>query len=184
MPAYKVFKETALPGTLVANGIYLVAPPGNPTALEIYVTNSAGSAVRHLPTLDEIQAMIDASASSPNFVVADITERNALTPSNGSLALVLDASADATVDSGAATYVWRTSTTSWIKVSEAESLDMSLAWANITGRPTSSPAQIDATVAASHSHANKTQIDKIGEDGGAPTYDGVPLVTGSAAPAW
>ena len=64
--------------------------------------------------------MIDASASSPNFVVADITERNALTPSNGSLALVLDASADATVDSGAATYVWRTSTTSWIKVSEAE----------------------------------------------------------------
>ena len=51
MPSYKVFKETALPGTLVANGIYLIAPTGNPDALEIYVVDGAGSASRHLPTL-------------------------------------------------------------------------------------------------------------------------------------
>jgi hypothetical protein len=184
MPAYKVFKETALPGSLVANAIYLIAPTGNPNALEIYVTNSAGTAARHLPTLDEIQTMIDAAASSPNFVVATIAERNALTPSNGSVALVIDATGDGTVASGAATYVWRQSSTSWIKISEAESLDMTLAWSSITGRPTSSPAQIDSAVAASHSHTNKTQLDKIGESSGAPTYNGDPIVTGSASPAW
>lgn len=184
MASYKVFKETALPGSLVANAIYLVAPPSNPTALEIYVTNSAGTAARHIPTLDEIQALIDASASSPNFVVNTIAERNALTPANGSQALVIDATGDATVSAGAATYVWRASNTSWVKISEAESLDLSLAWANISGRPSSSAAAIDAAVAASHGHGNKTQLDKVGEASGQPTYDGTPLVTGSATPAW
>lgn len=181
---YKVFKETALPGSLVANGIYLVAPTGNPTALEIYVTNSAGSAARHLPTLDEIQAMIDASASTPNFVVDDIAERDALTPANGSRAFVIDASDDATVASGAATYLWQASTTTWRKESEAESLDVTVTWSSISGRPTSSAASIDSAVAASHSHSNKTQLDKVGESSGAPTYDGDPLVTAAASPAW
>lgn len=184
MPAYKVFKETAVPGTLVANAIYLVAPPANPTALEIYVVNAAGTAERHTPTLAEIQAMIDASASSPNFVVNTIPERNALTPANGSQVLVLDATGDPTVASGAATYVWRGANSTYIKISEAESMDLTLAWSGITGRPTSTPAQIDASVTASHSHPNKTQLDKVGEAGGAPTYDGTPLVTASATPAW
>lgn len=184
MPAYKVFKETALPGSPVPNGIYLIAPTGNPTALEIYVFDSIGVAHRHLPTLSEIQALIDASVQAPNYVVADIAERNAMNPANGSLAYVVNATGDTTVASGAATYVWRSSNTSWVKVSEAESLDLSLAWANISGRPASSPAQIDAAVGASHSHANKTQLDKISEVSGQPTYDGNPIVTGSATPAW
>ncbi|SHL96978.1 hypothetical protein SAMN05444389_102422 [Paracoccus solventivorans] len=45
-------------------------------------------------------------------------------------------------------------------------MDLTLAWDGIIGRPTSSPAQIDAAVTASHNHVNKTQLDALGEDEG------------------
>lgn len=173
MATYKVFKETALPGNLAANAIYLVAPAAHPGYLEIYVTDATGSAQRRTPTITDIQSIVTASLQGGNVVVSDITERNALTKRDGLIALVIDATGDATVALGAATYVWRASTTAWIKISEAESLDASIAWANITGKPTSSPAQIDGAVGAAHSHANMTQLSKIGEDGsGNFTYNG------------
>jgi hypothetical protein len=69
------------------------------------------------------------------------------------------------VASGAATYLYRVSTTSWIKLSEAESLDLILQWANIQGKPTSSPSAIDTAVSNSHTHnGNLTQLNKIGEN--------------------
>ena len=67
-------------------------------------------------------------------VVADITERDGLTTFEGLRAHVLDASADPTVDSGWAEYLWTGS--SWSKTAEAESIDVVLSWTNITGKPT------------------------------------------------
>ena len=97
---------------------------------------------------------------------------------------MLDASADATVASGAATYVYDFGNTTWVKISEAESLDVVLDWSNIQNGPSSSPAAIDAAVADSHTHANKTQLDKIGENGdGNLTYDGDEFVQ-SGSTAW
>jgi hypothetical protein len=57
-------------------------------------------------------------------VVADIAARDALTPFEGLKAFVTDASADPTVNSGGAEYVWNGS--AWIKTYEAESLDVSI----------------------------------------------------------
>lgn len=175
MAQYKVFKETALPGTLDPHSVYLVAPAAHPGYLEIYVTNAAGDATRRVPTIPNIQAMIDVSlagATGGASIVDDIAARDALTPDDGEQAYVIDASADGTVSSGGATYIYRLSTTTWIKQSEAESLDLALTWASITGKPTSTPAQIDAAVTASHSHTNKTELDKIGESAGRLQYDG------------
>lgn len=172
MAVYKVFKETALPGTLAAHAIYLVAPAAHPGFLEIYVTDAAGTAHRRTHKVEDIQAMIDASISGlgATSVVADITARDALTPAEGDQVLVTDASGDATVTSGAATYVYNG--TAWVKISEAESMDITLNWSDIVGKPTSSAAAIDTAVTNSHTHANKTQLDKVGEDGnGDMTYD-------------
>ena len=172
---YKVYKETALPGTLDAHAIYLVAPTAHPGYLEMYVTDAAGTGTRRTHKVEDIQAMIDASIAGigSTQVVADITARDALTPEDGTTVLVLDATGDATVASGAATYVYDGDNTQWVKISEAESMDITLNWSDIVGKPSSSVANIDDAVTKRHSHANKTQLDKVSEDGdGNLTYDG------------
>jgi hypothetical protein len=177
MAFFRVFKETTLPGTVVGHAIYLVAPVGSPDYVEMYVTNADATVTRRVITSDDVQDMINASISAAGgmALVDNIAARNALTPINGQHVLVLDASADPTVAAGAASYVWRESNTTWIKLTEFESLDVELAWASITGAPTSSVAAIDAAVSNAHTHANKTQIDKVGEDGeGNFTYNSNP----------
>ena len=176
MATVKLFKETTLPGSLQAHAVYFVAPAAHPNYLEVYVTDAAGTATRRTHRVEDIQAMIDTSIAglggSIEFV-ADIAERDALSPSNGEKVYVENASDDPSVTSGAATYIYRQSTTSWIKDSESEAMDLVLTWAGLTDGPSSSPAQVDAAVAASHSHNNKTQLDKVGQDAnGDMTYDG------------
>ncbi len=174
MATFKVFKETTMPGSPQPHSIYLVAPAAHPNYLEVYVTDAAGTANRRTHKVEDIQAMIDASIAGvgATVIVDDIAARNALSPANGTTALVIDASADATVASGAATYIWRQSTTSWIKISEAESMDITLNWSDIVGKPSSAVADIDDAVTKRHTHANKTQLDQIGEASGEMTYNG------------
>ena len=176
MAAVKIYRETALPGTLQANSVYLIAPAGSPNYVEMYVTGTSASTVKRIINEDDIQAMISASLAglSSLDIVADIAARNALTPGNGSMCLVLDATGDATVQAGAAMYVYQLATTTWIKVSEYESMDLVLEWSAIQNKPTSAVADIDDAVSKRHSHANKTQLDKLGEDGdGLLTYNGL-----------
>lgn len=175
MATYQIFKETALPGTLQAHSIYLVAPAARPDYVEVYVTGTTGSVVKRVIDVADVQSLIDASLSGMGglAVVDDIAARNALTPTANVMVYVVDATGDATVASGGATYIYRLSNSTWIKISEAENLDVSLNWTSIVGRPSSSAAAIDTAVANSHTHANKTQLDKIGEDGnGQLTYNG------------
>lgn len=169
MTIFRPFKLTAVP-TLPCEGnaVFFVAPQGKPNYIEIYVSNSAGTALKRLLTDTDIQALIDASISGLSGempILANIAARNALSPTKNTQVLVLDATGDPTVTSGAATYLYRVSTTSWIKLSEAESLDLVLQWANIQGKPTSSPTAIDTAVGNSHVHnGNLTQLNKIGEN--------------------
>jgi hypothetical protein len=182
----KFFRETTLPGTLQPYSIYMIAPTARPDYVEIYVTDAAGLAKRVINQAD-IELLISnaISAAKELLIVADITARNALTPTFTQYVYVVDATADESVVSGGATYLYNTATSSWVKISEAESLDVVLQWANIQGGPTSTPNQIDAAVAASHTHSNKTQLDKIGEDAnGNLTYGGSLPLTGWSSTTW
>lgn len=170
----KMYRETTLPGTLQPYSIYYIAPASKPNYVEIYVTNSTGVA-RRVINEDDINTLVSNAITAANeiIIVADIAARNALNPTKVMYVFVENATADPTVTSGGATYIYKLSTSSWIKISEAESLDVVLNWNNIVGKPSSSPAQIDAAVANSHTHTNKTQLDKVGEDaGGNFTYNG------------
>lgn len=187
MAIYQVFKETTLPGTLDAHSIYLVAPAARPDYVEMYVTGSSASTVKRIIDATRVQEMIDASVGgiSGIGIVDDIAARDALSPTTNLQVFVLDASGDSTVTSGGATYLYRLSNTTWYKISEAESMDLVVTWASITGKPTSSAAAIDAAVSNSHTHANKTELDKIGEDvNGNLTYDGSLPVIEWTSEAW
>jgi hypothetical protein len=172
MAVVKIYKETTLPATVEANSIYLVAPAAKPNYLELYVTSSDGSQVRRVITDDDVLAL----SGSGVRIVDTIADRDAITPkANGMLVYVLDATGDSTVSSGAASYLWRESTTQWVKLTEYESMDVSVQWSSIQGRPASTPAAIDSAVAASHAHANATELAQIGQDGsGNLTYGGLP----------
>lgn len=188
MTTFQVFKETALPATLQPHSVYFIAPASAPELVEIYVTNAAGSTPhRHVINKADIQAMIDASIGAANElkIVADIAARNALAPTRATYAYVTDATADASVASGGATYLYNPTVGTWLKTSEAESMDVSVTWASLTGKPTSTPAQIDAAVAATHTHANKTELDLIGQNaGGELTYNGVQVKTTWSTTGW
>jgi hypothetical protein len=190
MATIQFFRETSLPSTLVADAIYFIAPAGSPAGyMEIYVVNSVGTASRHTPLKSEIDSWIASAVGSANdlTIVNDIAARNALLPlTTAKWVYVIDATADSTVTVGGATYLYNPAGAgSWVKSSEAESMDVILSWANITGKPTSAVADIDDAVAKRHTHTNITQLNKIGEDaGGNMTYNGSLVSTGWTSTNW
>lgn len=176
--ALKFHKVTTLPGSLEPDSFYYVV---NGNYAESYLTSADGTAKSLGNTAmitaianDLIADAIAEAAASPIDIVADIAARNVLTAAAtmNRMILVTDASADPTVTSGAALYVWNEGASSITKIAEYENLDVTLTWASIQGRPTSSVSEIDDAVTKRHTHANKASLDKIGEAAGALTYDG------------
>lgn len=180
------YKVTSLPGTLAADSMYFVS---NGTVAESYLTDSAGVA-KSLGNTSMISSIVSSQMASTLAaynameIVADIAARNALAASlnRNILVLVSNATGDATVASGAALYAFNNAGDTWTKVTEYESLDVTLTWASIQNKPTSTVSQIDTAVSQSHAHSNKTFLDKIGESGGALTYDG--SAVGGGATSW
>jgi len=166
MAKFQIFRETVLPSSLEPYALYLVAPPSKPDYIELYATDSTGSATRKIIDQEDIENLINNALANISSleVVADIAERDALNPISNTHVYVLDASADPTVNGGSASYIYQHSTNTWYKYSESESLDLNLTWDKIIGRPTSTPTQIDNAIENSHNHSNKTQLDKIDED--------------------
>lgn len=78
----------------------------------------------------DILTYVQGNIGTSEYDVADITARNALSGlSVGDRVFVLDASGDATVDSGWAIYVWRNA--AFTKVAEEEGLDVVIGGANL-----------------------------------------------------
>lgn len=181
-------KVTTLPGTLEPNAFYFVE---NANFCESYVTDDAGVA-KSIGNSAMINALIAAAladwevAANSVEIVADIAARDALvaTLEVNAMILVVDASADPTVGSGSALYAYDATAEEIYKIAEYESMDVTLEWADINGRPTSTPAQIDSAVGQAHSHANKPVLDKLSEDVDGLLYDGDPVSSRWKTQAW
>ncbi|MCY1448907.1 hypothetical protein D9M71_656160 [compost metagenome] len=179
MALLKFFKVATLPGTLEPDAFYFIP---NGSYAEGYLTDSAGEA-KSIGNSTMINALISEalsalpSSGAPVLFVADIAARDALEPSleQAVFVLVQDATGDPTVTAGAALYAWNPATSTWLKVAEYESMDVTLTWDAIQGRPTSTAAQIDTAVSQTHSHTNKATLDKFGESGGLLRYNGAPI---------
>lgn len=183
--AFNVQKLTAVPSTpTTPSTLFFVAPPERPDYVEIYVSSKDGTKLKRQINETDVKALITANITSGSkyVIVDDITTRDDLSDKTSTV-YVKDATGDDTVKRGGAFYLYDNTATKWIKLSEAESLDISLDWDGITGKPTSSASAIDNAVTNAHSHANATQLDKIGEAGGKLTYDGK-LVATTINDAW
>lgn len=183
---YQVRKLTAVPSVpTTPNTVFYVAPTATPNYVEIYISNAAGDALKRVINQADIQAMISAAIgnASKYQVVADIAARNALADKT-SLVYVKNATSDNTVKSGGATYIYDLATSAWVKISEAESMDLVFSWASLQDKPTSSVTAIDAAVNNSHTHANKTQLDNISELNGLLSYKGKYVTTTINDDAW
>ena len=111
-------------------------------------------------------------------IVPDIAARDGLTGlAAGNTVLVIDASGDPTVTAGWALYVWDGS--AFLKLSEGESLDVTLEWSAIQNGPASTPTAIDGAVANAHTHANKATIDKFAEPSGVLNFDSKKVFLGN-----
>lgn len=146
MNVVKHARVTSLPGTAVSGTIYYLLQQGESYG-DIYVGDNSQALV---PLITE-QRIIDAIAAQGGAageieIAADITTRDALTLTRNTIVVVIDASADPTVTSGSAQYLYRSVNDDFIKLSEFESLDLTISWGDISGRPSASPANIDNAV--------------------------------------
>jgi flagella basal body P-ring formation protein FlgA len=186
MSKLRIERVLALPGVLTASTMYIVKSAAAPHA-EVYFTNADGTEARHIINKAEINTMItDAIASFSNIeIVANNAARDALVLTHNALVLSLDATADVTVITGAALYVYNTTLHTFTKVSEFESMDVTLTWAAIQNKPASAVLDIDDAVAKRHAHANAVQLALVGEDvGGHLTYNGLAIEADIANAAW
>lgn len=182
---------TAVPSSPANDTMYFITQGSN--HFEVYIKGNAASSMRRILTSSDVNGLIDAKVAglSALKVVATIAARNALTITSNALVLVKDASADTSVSSGAALYVGEPddgdadALPQWTKVAEFESMDVTLSWANIQGKPASTAANIDDAVAKKHVHTNATQLNKIGQDAsGNLTYDSALPKIGWDEAAW
>lgn len=188
MASFQIKRVNALPGVLEASTMYIVKSADAGLA-DIYVTGTVNTEVRHLIGKTEIETLVtdavSASVSGAPLLAANIAARDALILTSNALILVLDASADATVNAGAALYFYDQVGDTFHKVSEYESMDTVLTWGSITDGPTSSPAQVDTAVSYSHTHTNSAALAKIGEDiQGNITYNSQPIPVTLAVSEW
>lgn len=189
MAGIRPFVLDALPATLVPSAMYFIKDDLHPDKFKLYLANSAGTAVKRLPTTEDIEQEIADAIATLNTIdfAADITERDAKNYTVNTLVYVQDASGDTSVDSGAAMYFYRESTDTYLKTFEGESMDLQLTWAALTGKPVSTPSEIDDAVDATHAHLNFPALNKISDTGGLFTYDGVVIDTRiglGAPPEW
>lgn len=175
--ALKFFKVNSLPTPpLVANAFYLVL---NGDYCETYLTDISGIA-KHVGNSAMISEMVSTAFADYNAIeiVDDIGDRNALgsTLTRNALILVIDATDDPTVSSGAAMYAYIESTGTYRKVYEMEGIDFTVSWNQIQGRPNSSPTDIDDAVAKRHTHTNKILLDALSNTGTTLEYSGVAVL--------
>ena len=179
MATFSIVKASVKPTTFQPNTLYIVNNITSGQA-ELYFSSSDGTKL--IPTLNstsvssQITTLVTAAAAGGDFsqleVVANIAARNALVLDKNTLVYVLDTTADGAT--GEAMYLYQFSTTSYKKLFSSTT---SAAWANITGKPTSTPAAIDSSVTASHNHTNKTVLDKLSQTAdGFLSFNGGPAI--------
>lgn len=152
--ALNIVRVLALPGTLVANTIYLVAESA--TELKVVTVGATAADVRTSIVAADVADMISDAIGALDLsntaqFAADITARDAMTLTKSSFVFVADATGDATVAAGSAMYFYNTTGSTWTKVAEYESMDVVI--------------------------PNKAILEDLSDVGGLLNYKGAPVGT-------
>lgn len=185
---YRVEKVDNLPALPTTADTIFLLKSATTGFFDFYLSSADGSAYRHTITRDEVQGLISSqlAAAQNSFVVADIAARNALAPTHVTMAFVIDASAAPEVTAGSAQFIYNPTTTTWYLVAEYESqIGPNVDWSIISGGPSSTPSLIDDAVTKRHTHANKTDLDRLAVNAsGHPTVDGNPVLPWMSRKDW
>lgn len=156
-----ISRVPALPQTLVANTMYIVKPVGSNKAVITVVGDTAsavGSTVSQDDLTNEIQVAL--REVSRIYFVENIAQMQAIMPIGNSMAYVSDASGDPQFEgSGPGAYVYNRSLGIWVAI--PGTYKPVVQWAEIAGRPASTPAEIDAAVNERHTHSNMNVLNQL-----------------------
>lgn len=152
MSGIKPYIVNTLPTTFSPSGMYFVKGATHADKFKLYLATVDGASVRRLPTADDVTDEIAAAITMLSAIeyAETIAARDLMNPPANTLVYVANATGDATVAVGGATYFYVHATDTFVKVSEAESMDLSITWTALTGKPTSTPAAIDDAVSKAH----------------------------------
>jgi len=172
-----------LPATLVAHGLYFISDPIEANKMEIYLADMTGTTARRIPTNADIQAEIANALAAENNIdyQVDYTAMQSATYATNSLVYVQDATADPTVDSGAALYFYNKAQDTFYKAAEFESMDLVINWATLQDKPVSPVADIDDAVNKRHTHANLSSLDQLTVNGDGDLVVGTTVINGKIA---
>lgn len=160
---FSIVRLTQLPTSLAPNSLYIVKAPGTNDVALTWTGNSAsdiGFSYSQAKADGDITAALAGSKSV--FIFGNIAEKDAEVPLVDSIGFVKDATADPTVLTPSAFYIFEVATARWSLATSGGSGAVN--WDDIVDGPEATPAQIDEAVAASHVHANQAVLDKIGVD--------------------
>jgi len=140
-------REENVPADPTINTVYITKGDVADEA-EITIIGDDPTVRRSLINRSDVQQMINMSTQgfSTTIIRENITARDADNHTVNQMVLVLDATADPDVDSGAATYVYDTALGGYHRIAEFESMDTVITWDSITDGPNATPAQIDAAM--------------------------------------
>lgn len=176
MALVKFHRTNAKPATPAADSTYFYKDPSDATKLVVGVAGTGGSLVSTYTKADYLALVNEQIALNDKItVVADIAARNAIaSPATGREVFVVNASGDPTVKSGSAKYIYNNG--AWVKTAESESMDLVLNWADIQGKPSVTPANIDTVVNRFLPVTNTAVLTQLGDSAGKLTYKGQPVV--------
>lgn len=106
------------------------------TSTDLFIVERGG--VQYKMDADQVKTFVQA-----NYIAADIAARDALTLDTGDEVYVVDASADGTVATGGAKYIWDGS--AFIKMAEDESFDVTIAPTNLGYTPSPTNGLLTST---------------------------------------
>ena len=171
----KILNAMPAQADLVPSCMYIIKGTEADEA-NVHFSDSNGAMSVELMNTAKITTKISTALStfSQSIFVTNIADRNALALTRSVVIMVADASADSTVGSGGAAYMFNADTGTYTKIYEFEGMDVTPQWDNIVGKPTSTTAQLDDMATNGHSHANAAILDATTESAdGNLVYNGV-----------
>lgn len=178
-PVFNVARVAALPPVAERIPATMYIVKGVYDLVELYFTAQDSGAVYHVLDSADVATMIENKLSSeqPFVVVANIAARNqsAVDQVRNAMYYVVDATGDSSVASGGALYAWNVAGRQWFKIMEYEGLDSKPKWSDLVDGPNVTVEDIEAAVAAKHTHNNMALLDLLAEQDNSLYFRGKPV---------
>lgn len=173
-------RVNVLPETREADTMYVVKAPGATEAQLVFVGSDITQQVGIIDRIS-IEQLIEEAVEGVTSVYFRDTYALMLSakPTANGLVYVLDTTGDPLGNGASAVYLYNKQTDAFQRFPNMGGGGVTptdVTWAQILGKPVSTPAQLDKAVTDSHIHSNKLVLDRLTEDAQQKlTFRGLPV---------